>query len=665
MKKTQKTEKNIIFLCSCLNSIKIDNSKLLNTNDSQIVTARELCGAESNFLHKIDKNKNVIIACTQEKKFFKEKLQNDIDKKLKFINIRELAGWTNKDQYLTPKILSMLYSKINTKDFYPHYIDMHSQGRITIIGEEDNAYETAIKLADRLDVTLILIKNPNIILTEERNFNIYKGSSINIKGYFGNFQISISEKKVLNPSSRENLQFLDTDGDEILADIVIDMSNAGPNISNYKKLKGYFYVEPTNILKLYSIMFDVTGLIGGFQKPKYIDFNKDLCAHSRNKQIGCSKCLDVCPTSAIKSIDHNISINSYICAGCGNCSASCPTEAITYQHPPTEVSYMQIRNLLTTYLSLRGLDPSILFYTKETGFNVISAIARLDNGLDSSILPFELDGLGQISAELLWMCYSLGAYNINILIGKKDEDISTSLNQEIVIAETLLKYLDYKFSITLIEDSDPFLVAKTLNDSLSLKTTKKNANFLPIGGKRKAGNMAITYLKENSKKKINIIPLPKKSPYGAVNVSKSKCTLCLACIGVCPSGALADDKDSPILSFKESLCIQCSLCVNTCPENALELIPQLNFEPEAKNFKIINQEEPFKCISCNKPFGVKSSINKTIVKLKEHSMFVNNTEALNRLKMCDNCRVVDQFNSDSFKDKNTRKKPRTTDDYKK
>ncbi len=663
MEKIQYSKNNIIYLCSCLNSIKINKSELLNVDKAQIINANELCGSEKDLLLEHKDYKNIVIACTQEKKIFNQKLENN-NKNLKFVNIRELAGWTKDEKNVTPKILSILNSLTVSDDYFTHKVEMSSRGRISIIGEENNAYDTAVKLSKRLDVTLILLKNPSLPPIYEKNFNIFKGSKVDINGHFGNFKIAINEKASFDPSSKENWKFIKAEKEDVSSDIIIDMLSKDPSISNYKKLKGYYYVEPQNTLKLYRIMFEVTGLIGTFHKPKYIDFNKDLCAHSRNKQIGCTKCLDICPTTAIKTIQHNITIDPFICEGCGNCSASCPTEAITYQYPPTEITYTKIRSVLNTFLNNGGLSPSILFFTQETGFPIISIISRLDKGLDSSTLPIELDSLGQISAELLWVCYSLGASNINILLGKKDEDITTSLNQQLLIAKALLKNLNYKYTINIIEESDPFIVSKAITSSPIPKSIDKFTDFLPIGGKRKVANIALSYLKKESTIDLNVIPLPENAPYGTININKNNCTLCLSCVGVCPTGALIDNKDSPTLSFKESLCVQCSLCVSTCPENALKLSPQLNFSDEAKNFKTLNKEEPFKCVSCSKPFGIKSSINKTIEKLKEHSMFFNNPEALNRLKMCDNCRVIDQFQIEDRKSEGKRKLPLTTDDYK-
>jgi len=54
----------------------------------------------------------------------------------------------------------------------------------------------------------------------------------------------------------------------------------------------------------------------------------------------------------------------------------------------------------------------------------------------------------------------------------------------------------------------------------------------------------------------------------------------------------------------------------------------------------LNQDQPFACISCGKPFAPTSVIHKMQTKLKGHYMF-STERALDRLKMCDNCRVAD------------------------
>ncbi|MEC8197515.1 MAG: 4Fe-4S binding protein, partial [Pseudomonadota bacterium] len=160
------------------------------------------------------------------------------------------------------------------------------------------------------------------------------------------------------------------------------------------------------------------------------------------------------------------------------------------------------------------------------------------------------------------------------------------------------------------------------------------------------------------------LPLPAAAPYGAVVVDKEACTLCLSCASLCPAGALGDNPDAPQLRFQEDACLQCGLCTNVCPENAITLQPQMDLSDAALSQRVIHEEEPFECIDCGKPFGVKSTIDKIVAKLEgKHSMFQTGGAA-NLIKMCDDCRVNAQYHMQNNPMAGAeRPRVRTTDDY--
>jgi len=57
--------------------------------------------------------------------------------------------------------------------------------------------------------------------------------------------------------------------------------------------------------------------------------------------------------------------------------------------------------------------------------------------------------------------------------------------------------------------------------------------------------------------------------------------------------------------------------------------------------RVLNEEAPFECLSCGKPFTTLSMIRKMEEKLSGHRMFVG--EGLDRLKLCEDCRVKSMF----------------------
>ena len=98
-------------------------------------------------------------------------------------------------------------------------------------------------------------------------------------------------------------------------------------------------------------------LVGSFEKPRYITFDDDLCAHARSRIVGCTRCLDLCPTGAIVPAGNHVSIDAHICAGCGQCAAACPTGAASYALPTVEALMRKLRAALTTYRSAGGNGP--------------------------------------------------------------------------------------------------------------------------------------------------------------------------------------------------------------------------------------------------------------------------------------------------------------------
>src|SRR5665811_735243 len=120
-----------------------------------------------------------------------------------------------------------------------------------------------------------------------------------------------------------------------------------------------------------------------------------------------------------------------------------------------------------------------------------------------------------------------------------------------------------------------------------------------------------------------------------------------------------------MLRFAEDACVQCGLCKATCPEKVISLNPQIDFRSATAMSRIIKQEEPFACIRCGKPFGVKSTVERVVAKLEgKHWMFKDSKKRLDVIKMCADCRV-NAMVSGNFDPFATTPRPqlRTAEDY--
>ncbi|MET0605073.1 MAG: 4Fe-4S binding protein, partial [Beijerinckiaceae bacterium] len=217
-----------------------------------------------------------------------------------------------------------------------------------------------------------------------------------------------------------------------------------------------------------------------------------------------------------------------------------------------------------------------------------------------------------------------------------------------------------------IETDDPDALRAELMQITVGVGERITAAFLPVGDKRSVMKLAARAMHDVAPQPVDVISLPASAPFGRVNVNVEGCTLCLACVSACPTGALIDNPDRPQLSFNEDACVQCGLCASTCPEKVVTLEPRLNFAAINAPPIVIKQEEPFHCVSCNKPFGVKSAIERVIAKLEgKHWMFAGEgAKRLEALKMCDDCRVTAMTNARIDPYAGPERPPvRTTEDY--
>ena len=81
-------------------------------------------------------------------------------------------------------------------------------------------------------------------------------------------------------------------------DLVLDLQ-AVPQIALHQPPQGYFHAADD--AALFAAVLRLRDSAGEFEKPKFFDYKQKICAHTRNGQIGCTACIDVCSAAAIRS----------------------------------------------------------------------------------------------------------------------------------------------------------------------------------------------------------------------------------------------------------------------------------------------------------------------------------------------------------------------------
>jgi ferredoxin len=407
-------------------------------------------------------------------------------------------------------------------------------------------------------------------------------------------------------------------------------------------------------------------LVGAFEKPRYITFSDDLCAHSRSRIVGCTRCLDLCPAGAIAPAGNHVAIDAHICAGCGQCAAVCPTGAASYALPPADALMRKLRTLLAAYRDAGGERPVILFHDEAHGTPLIDALARFGHGLPANALPVAVNEVTQVGLEAVAAAFACGASAVRFLLRTRPRHDVAGLTRTIELARPVLAGLGFDGDrIATIETDDPDALGASLRSMQPMAPTDRPASFVPTGAKRSVLRFALRELHGGAPSPVDVVPLPEKAPFGTVEIDVPGCTLCLSCVSACPTGALSDDPERPVLRFEEDACVQCGLCKATCPEKVITLKPQLDFRAATATARVLKEEEPFCCIRCGKPFGVKSTIERVAARLEgKHWMYASASKRLEVIRMCDDCRVA-AISATDFDPYGSppRAPPRTTEDY--
>jgi ferredoxin len=660
-----------IVLCSCEDTMQPDGKAVAKAcKGAAVKAANHLCRSEAGFFAELAaKPGRLIVGCTQEAPLFQELAEdNAFPAALSFVNIRETAGWSGDGKKAGAKTAALIAaSQVSMPGIAP--VTLTSEGVALILGRGQEAVDAAAKLAGRLDVTVVLTSLEGILPPRKAEFPIRQGRVRNAQGWLGAFEVQIDRYAEPAVSSRGALKAGPVrDGLTSTCDVLIDLTGGQPLFPAHDLRSGYLRADPASPAAVAELLFAAGELVGTFDKPKYIDFKPDLCAHSRSKITGCTRCIDLCPTGAITPAGDHVAISAEICAGCGACAAVCPTGAANYALPPADALIARLRTLVSTYAEAGGTDAVVLFHDGDHGWALIEALARYGDGLPAHVLPVEVNEVTQVGLEAIASVFAYGGAAVRFLARAKPKHDIDGLHRTVDFANRLIAANGYStVPAGVIETDDPDLLLAALRGVMGLRSAAKPSAFLPVGGKRDVLVLALREMHAAGPAPTDVVALEKGAPFGRVNVNEQGCTLCLSCVSACPVSALGDNPDKPMLTFDESLCVQCGLCAATCPEKVITLEPRANFKAFGAKPVVLKQEEPAHCTECGKAFGVKSTIDRIAAKLEgKHWMYSGaNANRLKVIRMCDDCRVGEMTKGsfDPYAGVAERAPAKTTEDY--
>ncbi len=621
-----------VLTCSCNGTVELDPNGLkralagAGVKADLVMSGSQLCRRQlveaARHLEGVD---DIVVTCTQEKVLFAEAGHKAIAP-IKFVNIREQAGWGDERDAAQPKIAALVAMAVRDVREPVAAVSYKSEGRLLLVGGADAlawADRLALLTARPLAVSVMLDSSipaaelPS--LDAQRSYPVFSGKLQSIVGWLGNFDVAWGQSNPIDLDACVRCgaciaacpegaigQSLQVDLEactghrrcvaacgEIAAidfgrrdtsrreqfDLVIDFRRIAA-FEQHQLPQGYWHpgAEPAAQIQA---AFAAAELVGEFEKPKFFEYRQNLCAHKRNEIVGCTRCIDVCSALAIRSHGDGVHVEPHLCVGCGACATACPSGAMSYAYPDAPSVGTRARGALSAYRSAGGRRPVILLHGEEDAAAILAALGRgagasvarapTIRGLPARVIPVALHHVASAGADLALALLAYGAAQVVWwCTGKEAPQYRELLEREIGWAGVLAAGLGLSGKrFVVLDASSPAGLEAALAGLETPAEVPTAATFAVSEDKRRTIEFAVEHLLEAAR------AVEKPSRYAGFlsgNVAGGAASANSSTGATEGTGAaIALPQGAPFgrLQIDRDACTLCLACVGACPEKAL------------------------------------------------------------------------------------------------
>jgi ferredoxin len=486
-------------------------------------------------------------------------------------------------------------------------VEYESEGTLLVFGSGERVLPLLECLTGRVRGLALVSEKSAAAEASYSGFEVFKTRPARIEGYLGRFRVwapgpdgAMLDLSLLSP--RKDGHF----------DVILDLGKE-PAWRDAIRPPGYVF-EPDGDVDAAELAERVVRYKGRFTKPRYVSYSAQACVHQRQGIAGCDRCIDVCPAGAIKLVDDVVNVSYPLCRGCGACTQVCPSGAIEYAAPGGDRLNAEVAALLHRYREAGGTDAFVLFHEGRAEDDALSRCLAWES---PTAIPVPLHSVSQAGLETWFGALAHGAAGVGILPASGDGPGRRVLEEQVALAEALGAAVGLTGRpIRLVGRG----ASSDAPEGLGGASNVQHAVGAMAQGRTKAARLG-ALLDELAVEmpELGPTPLPEGAPVGDVRVDPARCTLCGACVNLCPQDALALARQGWILAFTEAACVQCGICVNGCPEQAMTLVPRwLGDGTRRRTPRVLHQAGGHgmaRCDACGRPFLPKAMLDAAISRI--------------------------------------------------